>query len=701
MGLAEALQVLGQVRGAQANVVGRVSEAACPRVRRGFTTTTSAARRFSSTTTMGFPPGELRCTTTIWAARPSSSTTATGCLRDRSKFTPIHTVGEPSFEFFARAGLFYNLAVKKRNFSIIAHIDHGKSTLADRFLEITETLRPDQIVEQTLDSMELERERGITIKMHPVRMEWRGYRLHLIDTPGHVDFSYEVSRSLAAVEGAILLVDASQGVEAQTVSNLYMALEADLVIIPAVNKIDLPTANPERVAEQIRELLGSDEEIFFVSAKEGTGVPELLEAVIERVPPPEVDPRKPLRALVFDAVYDEYRGVLPYVRLFDGVLEPGMRVRFASTGREYEVTEVGVFSPHMKPVRRLEAGDVGYFAATIREITEARVGDTVLDARHPETEPLPGYREPKPMVFAGLYPVVQAEFEDLRKALLKLKLQDAALQFQPEHSPLLGPGFRCGFLGTLHMEITVERLRREFNLEVIVTPPNVHYRAETKTGELVEVRRPQDFPDAVKTAYEPYVLLQVITPSACLGPVMELLTQRRGVQRSFQFLSKDLALLEYEIPLAEVLFDFFDKLKSVSRGYASMDYEFLEYRPSDLVRLDILVAGQRVDSFSAIVHRDKARELGRAICQRLRKTIPRQLFEVVIQAAIGSKVIARERIPPFRKDVTAKCYGGDVTRKRKLLERQKEGKKRMKKLGKVEVPPEAFVEVMKARIEKS
>ncbi len=589
--------------------------------------------------------------------------------------------------------------MKKRNFSIIAHIDHGKSTLADRFLEITETLRPDQIVEQTLDSMELERERGITIKMHPVRMEWRGYRLHLIDTPGHVDFSYEVSRSLAAVEGAILLVDATQGVEAQTVSNLYLALEADLTIIPAVNKIDLPTANPERVAEQIRELLGSDEEIFFVSAKEGTGVRELLEAVIERVPPPKGDPDAPLRALVFDAVYDEYRGVLPYVRVFDGVLESGMKITFASTGRVYEITEVGVFSPKMKPVRRLEAGDVGYFAATIREITEARVGDTVLDPRRP-AEPLPGYREPKPMVFAGLYPVVQAEFENLRKALLKLKLQDAALQFQPEHSPLLGPGFRCGFLGTLHMEITTERLKREFGLDVIITPPNVHYRTETKTGEVVEVRRPQDFPDAVKTAYEPYVLLQVITPAAYLGPVMELLTQRRGVQRSFQFLSKDLALLEYEIPLSEVLFDFFDKLKSVSRGYASMDYELLDYRPSDLVRLDILVAGQRVDAFSAIVHRDKARELGRAICQRLRKVIPRQLFEVVIQAAIGSKIIARERIPPFRKDVTAKCYGGDVTRKRKLLERQKEGKKRMKKVGKVEVPPEAFVEVMKAKMGK-
>ncbi len=585
---------------------------------------------------------------------------------------------------------------RTRNFSIIAHIDHGKSTLADRFLEITGTMRPEEMTEQTLDSMDLERERGITIKMKPVRMEYRGHILNLIDTPGHVDFTYEVSRSLAAVEGAVLLVDASQGVEAQTVSNLYMALEADLEIIPVINKIDLPTADPDRVARQIRELVGPGE-ILRVSAKEGRGVRELLDLITERIPPPGGDPTGPLRALIFDAVYDDYRGVIPYVRVFDGEIRPGMKVAFASTGSEYEVTEVGFFRPDMQRADVLRAGDVGYFVAAIRDISEARVGDTVIDARKPDTAPLPGYREAKPMVYAGLYPIVPGDFPELTKALEKLKLQDAALSYIGEHSPAIGPGYRCGFLGMLHLEITTERLAREFGLNIVITTPTVHYRVKTRRGELIEIERPSDFPDDPDVAEEPFVRLQIITPAEHLGPVMELAQSRRGEQRSFSFLDPGLAMLEYDMPLSEVIYDFFDRLKSVSRGYASMDYELAGWRPSDLVRLDILVAGERVDAFSAIVHRDRAYRMGRAICEKLRAQIPRHLFEVVIQAAIGGRIIARERIAPLRKDVTAKCYGGDITRKRKLLEKQKEGKRRMKRVGKVDVPPEAFLEVMKAR----
>ncbi len=590
-----------------------------------------------------------------------------------------------------------NMSVNRtRNFSIIAHIDHGKSTLADRFLEITGTMRPEEMTEQTLDSMDLERERGITIKMKPVRMEYRGHILNLIDTPGHVDFTYEVSRSLAAVEGAVLLVDASQGVEAQTVSNLYMALEADLEIIPVINKIDLPTADPDRVARQIRELVGPGE-ILRVSAKEGRGVRELLDLITERIPPPGGDPTGPLRALIFDAVYDDYRGVIPYVRVFDGEIRPGMKVAFASTGSEYEVTEVGFFRPDMQRADVLRAGDVGYFVAAIRDISEARVGDTVIDARKPDTAPLPGYREAKPMVYAGLYPIVPGDFPELTKALEKLKLQDAALSYIGEHSPAIGPGYRCGFLGMLHLEITTERLAREFGLNIVITTPTVHYRVKTRRGELIEIERPSDFPDDPDVAEEPFVRLQIITPAEHLGPVMELAQSRRGEQRSFSFLDPGLAMLEYDMPLSEVIYDFFDRLKSVSRGYASMDYELAGWRPSDLVRLDILVAGERVDAFSAIVHRDRAYRMGRAICEKLRAQIPRHLFEVVIQAAIGGRIIARERIAPLRKDVTAKCYGGDITRKRKLLEKQKEGKRRMKRVGKVDVPPEAFLEVMKAR----
>ena len=590
-----------------------------------------------------------------------------------------------------------NMRVNRiRNFSIIAHIDHGKSTLADRFLEITGTLRPEEMTEQTLDSMDLERERGITIKMKPVRMEYAGHILNLIDTPGHVDFTYEVSRSLAAVEGAILLVDASQGVEAQTVSNLYMALEANLEIIPVINKIDLPTADPARVAGQLRELMGPGEPLL-ISAKEGRGVRELLDAVIKRVPPPRGSPDKPLRALIFDAVYDDYRGVIPYIRVFDGEMRPGMKIAFASTGKEYEVTELGFFRPNMQRADRLGPGDVGYFVAAIRDISEARVGDTVIDARKPDTEPLPGYREAKPMVYAGVYPVLPADFPELSKALEKLKLQDAALSYIGEHSPALGPGYRCGFLGMLHLDITAERLRREFGLDIVITTPTVHYRVKTKRGETLEIGRPSDFPDDPAATEEPYVRLSIVTPSEHLGAIMELAQSRRGEQKGFSFLDPGLAMLEYDMPLSEVIYDFFDKLKSVSRGYASMDYELIGWRPSDLVRLDILVAGERIDAFSAIVHREKAYRMGRAICEKLRTQIPRHLFEVVIQAAVGGRIIARERIAPLRKDVTAKCYGGDITRKRKLLEKQKEGKRRMKRVGKVDVPPEAFLEVLKAR----
>ena len=585
---------------------------------------------------------------------------------------------------------------RTRNFSIIAHIDHGKSTLADRFLEITGTMRPEEMTEQTLDSMDLERERGITIKMKAVRMEYAGHILNLIDTPGHVDFTYEVSRSLAAVEGAVLLVDASQGVEAQTVSNLYMALEADLEIIPVINKIDLPTADPARVAGQLKELMGPGE-VLGVSAKDGRGVRGLLDLIIKRIPPPKGSPDMPLRALIFDAVYDDYRGVIPYIRLFDGEMRPGMKIAFASTGKEYEVTDLGFFKPEMQRAEALRAGDVGYFVAAIRDISEARVGDTVIDAREPETEPLPGYREAKSMVYAGLYPVVPGDFPELSRALEKLKLQDASLSYIGEHSPAIGPGYRCGFLGMLHLDITTQRLAREFGLDIVITTPTVHYRVRTKRGDVVEIERPSDFPDDPAVAEEPYVRLQIVTPSEHLGAIMELTQSRRGEQKGFSFLDPGLAMLEYDLPLSEVIYDFFDKLKSVSRGYASMDYDLAGWRPSDLVRLDILVAGERVDAFSAVVHRDRAYRMGRAICEKLRAQIPRHLFEVVIQAAIGGKIIARERIVPLRKDVTAKCYGGDITRKRKLLEKQKEGKRRMKRVGKVDVPPEAFLEVLKAR----
>ncbi len=583
---------------------------------------------------------------------------------------------------------------KIRNFCIIAHIDHGKSTLADRFLEITKTLREDEIKEQILDSMDLEREKGITIKMHPVRMEYKGYVLNLIDTPGHVDFTYEVSRSLKAVEGAILLVDASQGIEAQTISNLYLALEQNLVIIPVINKIDLPNAEIERVETQIKELIGNIK-ISKISAKFGWGVEELLERVIEEVPPPKADDNK-LKALIFDAIFDEYLGVIPYVRVFDGEIEPNMKILFKATNKEYEVLEVGYFHPKGRiKAKKLSTGEIGYIVANIREIREAKVGDTIVSANYPETNVIEGFREIKPMVYAGVYPTNPSEFENLRKALEKLALNDAALHYIPENSPALGPGFRIGFLGLLHLEIFKERIKREYNLDIVITTPNVEYKVILTDGSEVLINNPKDFPDYYEKAFEPYVILKIITPSDYIGNLITLLENRRGIQKNIFYLDKKTVEIEYEMPLYEIIFDLFDKVKSSSRGYASMDYEFIGFREGDLVRVDIYVANEKVDALSFVVVREKAYDVSKKIVEKLRNLIPRQLFEVKIQAAIGKRVIASERIPPIRKDVTAKCYGGDITRKRKLLERQKEGKKRMKMIGKVEVPSEIFLKVMK------
>ncbi len=585
-----------------------------------------------------------------------------------------------------------------RNFSIIAHIDHGKSTLADRLLEITRTIRPEKLQEQYLDSMDLEREKGITIKMHPVRMEYEMdgeiYILNLIDTPGHVDFNYEVSRSLAACEGAILLVDASQGVEAQTITNFYLALGQNLIIIPVINKIDLPNAMVEKVEKQVYELTG--EKPLKISAKLGWGVSELLREIIKQIPPPQGDYLKPLKALIFDAKYEDYRGVIVFVRVFDGIIRTGMKILMKSTGRIYEVVEVGYLRPEMTKVSELKAGEVGYITAAIREITEARVGDTIVDALYPDTPALPGYREPKPVVFAGIYPTLPSDYENLAKAIAKLKLNDAALQYQGEYSPALGPGFRCGFLGMLHMEIFKERLRREFGVDIVITTPNVEYKVILEDGTELFVDNPSDFPDIYEKAMEPYARVEIITPKEFLGAVQKLCISRRGIQSKFYFIDEDTVFFEFEMPLAEIIFDFHDKLKSITRGFASFDYEVIDFRESDVVRLDFLVAGDRIDALSLVVHKDQAYHTGRKIAEKLRKEIPRQLFEVTIQAAIGKKVIAKERIAPIRKDVTAKCYGGDITRKRKLLEKQKEGKRKLKKIGKVELPQEAFLNIIKA-----
>jgi len=590
-----------------------------------------------------------------------------------------------------------------RNFCIVAHIDHGKSTLADRLIELTGTLDKRLMREQVLDTMDLERERGITIKLNAVRMSYHAkngqlYELNLIDTPGHVDFTYEVSRSLVACEGAILVVDASQGIQAQTLSNLLLAMDAGLEIIPVLNKIDLPGAEPDKRAQEIHDLIGTkSEEILRISAKEGTGVPALLEAVVQRVPPPRGNHEAPLRALIFDSYFDRYRGAIPSIRVVDGVIAPGMKIAFGAHKDDvYEVDEVGYLQLGHKPAEQLEAGEVGYFVANVRGVRETRPGDTVFDAEHRDVELLPGYRDIQSMVFAGLYPTNPEQYEDLRDSLAKLQLNDSSLHYQPETSVALGFGFRCGFLGLLHMEIVRERLEREFDLDLISTVPSVEYHVYRTDGTMELVENPSLMPhgSTVDRVEEPYVKARIFVPSDYIGGVMNLGQERRGVYQGMHYLDPTRVEFHWEFPLAEIILDFYDKLKTISRGYASLDYEFLAYRRSELVKLDMLLNGDAVDAFSVIIHQDKAYEWGRKIAEKLKELIPRQLFEVVIQAAIGTKVIARETVRPLRKDVTAKCYGGDVTRKRKLLEKQKAGKKRMKQVGSVEIPQEAFLAVL-------
>jgi GTP-binding protein LepA len=590
-----------------------------------------------------------------------------------------------------------------RNFCIIAHIDHGKSTLADRLLERTGALSKREMVDQVLDTMDLERERGITIKLQAVRMSYQArdgeaYELNLIDTPGHVDFAYEVSRSLAACEGALLVVDAAQGIEAQTLATLYQAVEAGLHLVPVVNKIDLDVAQPELVADEIAAATGIDRSrILFASAKEGIGIEEILEAVVAEIPPPAGDPTAPLRALVFDSHYDPYRGVIVYVRVVDGEIRPRMRIRMMASGKVHEVDEVGWFRPAMRSAESLSAGEVGYLIAAIKDVGDARVGDTVTRADRPAAAPLPGYRAVKPMVYAGLFPTDADAYEDLKEALEKFQLNDAALVYEPESSAALGFGFRCGFLGLLHMEIVQERLEREFGIDLITTAPTVEYRVTLRSGDVIEIDNPSLLPPvtSIEKIEEPYVRLSIIVPSAYLGPMMELCQDRRGTFKHLEHQLGERVLLEYELPLGEIIHDFYDALKSRSKGYASMDYELIGFREGDLVKLDILVGGQPVDALSAIVDRTRAAPHGRRLVEKLKEIIPRQLFEVPIQAAIGGKVIARETISAMRKDVIAKCYGGDVTRKRKLLERQKEGKRRMKRIGGVEIPQEAFMAVLR------
>ncbi|HTS66900.1 MAG TPA: translation elongation factor 4 [Candidatus Acidoferrales bacterium] len=590
-----------------------------------------------------------------------------------------------------------------RNFSIIAHIDHGKSTLADRLLEVTGALSQREMMEQVLDSMDLERERGITIKAHAVRLNYKGddgsmYQLNLIDTPGHVDFSYEVSRSLQACEGALLVVDASQGVEAQTLANTYLALHHNLEIIPVINKIDLPAAEPERIREQIETVIGLDASgAVLASAKQGTGVHDILESIVHLVPPPKGDPDAPLRALIFDSWFDSYRGVIILTRVVDGRLRLGQKIRLWSNGQQYEVEGLGYQSPKAVPCDELSAGEVGFVSANIKTVSDAKIGDTITDAETPAAEPLPGFEEIKPMVFAGLYPVESHEHGLLRDALEKLRLNDSAFNFEPENSVALGFGFRCGFLGLLHLEIVQERLEREFNIDLITTAPGVRYRIATTTGEIVEVDNPTKFPDpsTIKQIEEPIIDATVITREEYLGGILKLLEEKRGNQKKFEYIGGGRVMLTYELPLNEIVLDFYDRLKSASRGYASLDYHLAGYRVSPMVRLDVLVAGDPVDALSIIVHRDFAFERGKELIGRLRKLIPRQMFEVALQAAIGNKIVARETISALRKNVLAKCYGGDITRKRKLLEKQKEGKRRMKRVGRVEIPQEAFLSVLK------
>jgi GTP-binding protein LepA len=592
-----------------------------------------------------------------------------------------------------------------RNFSIIAHVDHGKSTLADRLLELTHTIDARQMTSQVLDSMDLEREKGITIKARAVRLEYDAndgarYALNLIDTPGHVDFSYEVSRSLQACEGAILVVDAAQGIEAQTLANVHLALSQGLVIIPVINKIDLPSAQPDLVIEELESVLAIPrEEVLLVSAKEGTGVPEVLEAIVERVPPPKGDPDEPLQGLIFDSHYDQYKGVVAYVRMVNGRLGQHEVVQLMASSAQAELLEIGVFRPQLVPVKNLGPGEVGYVATGLKSVRDCQVGDTMTSARRPAKGPLPGYKQAKPLVFAGLYPIVGEDFPDLREALEKLHLNDASISFQPENSIALGTGFRVGFLGLLHMEIVQERLEREFDLDLIASAPSVEYRVKllNERGEVV-VDNPAQLPPIgeIETISEPWVKVSVITPSQYIGTLIELATNHRGAFQTMEYLDADRVLLSFELPLAEVIIDFYDQLKSRSQGYASMDYEEIGYREGDLVRLDVLVAGEPVDALSLIAHRSRAHSEGRALVEKLKELIPRQMFEVPVQAAIGSNVIARETIRAMRKNVLAKCYGGDITRKRKLLEKQKAGKSRMKRVGSVEIPQEAFLAVLRS-----
>jgi GTP-binding protein LepA len=590
-----------------------------------------------------------------------------------------------------------------RNFSVIAHIDHGKSTLADRFLEITGALQAREMEAQVLDAMDLERERGITIKAHPVRLNYTArsgeqYVLNLIDTPGHVDFSYEVTRSLAACEGALLLVDASQGVEAQTLANAYLAVENNLEIIPVINKIDLPSAQPDEARRQITDIIGLDgDQAILASAKVGTGVPEILEAIVDRLPPPAGDPDAPLKALIFDSWYDPYRGVVIVVRVIDGVLREGMKIRLMAEGQDYQAEQVGAFAPKPIVMPQLGVGEVGFLVANIKKVSDAKIGDTITETARPAAEAFPGFKELKPMVFAGLYPVEGHQYAELREALEKLRLNDASFFYEPETSVALGFGFRCGFLGLLHMEIVQERLEREYDMDLVTTAPGVLYRVTTTDGQVHEIDSPAKLPDAglITTIEEPVITAMILTPAEHVGGILQLCQDKRGVQKKLEYLASDRVLITYELPFNEVVLDFYDKLKTISRGYASLDYHVTGYWPSPLVKLDILVNGDPVDALSIIVHRDMAYERGRALAAKMRELIPRQMFEVAIQAAIGGRIIARESVKAMRKNVLAKCYGGDISRKRKLLEKQKEGKKRMKQVGKVQIPQEAFLAVLK------